>query len=192
MDCEGTWYTCYNFLFSDALFSNSLPLLKHSSSSGRILRKRIHVCPFVNTFWVSAIAICRTLWLTWKREKWLELTLATPSVRPHRYLIWFRSFVIYSLVYRLLLIDCKKRSNFLFVSFQFLPVPELMPFRLTRQFINLMLPLKESGTLQSVMVHTLRALRSNHELLVNTMDVFIKEPSLDWQVWPAFSFFIVY
>ncbi|XP_067044034.1 DNA-dependent protein kinase catalytic subunit-like isoform X2 [Acropora muricata] len=65
---------------------------------------------------------------------------------------------------------------------QFLPVPELMPFRLTRQFINLMLPLKESGTLQSVMVHTLRALRSNHELLVNTMDVFIKEPSLDWQV----------
>ncbi|XP_015748747.1 PREDICTED: DNA-dependent protein kinase catalytic subunit-like [Acropora digitifera] len=65
---------------------------------------------------------------------------------------------------------------------QFLRVPELMPFRLTRQFINLMLPLKESGTLQSVMVHTLRALRSNHELLVNTMDVFIKEPSLDWQV----------
>ena len=62
-----------------------------------------------------------------------------------------------------------------------------MPFRLTRQFINLMLPLKESGTLQSVMVHTLRALRSNHELLVNTMDVFIKEPSIDWQVCPAFS-----
>ena len=57
-----------------------------------------------------------------------------------------------------------------------------MPFRLTRQFVNLMLPLKESGTLQSVMVHTLRALRNNHELLLNTMDVFIKEPSLDWQV----------
>lgn len=32
------------------------------------------------------------------------------------------------------------------------------------------------------MVHTLRALRNNHELLLNTMDVFIKEPSLDWQV----------
>lgn len=68
------------------------------------------------------------------------------------------------------------------VFLQFLPVPELMPFRLTRQFVNLMLPLKESGTLQSVMVHTLRALRNNHELLLNTMDVFIKEPSLDWQV----------
>lgn len=79
----------------------------------------------------------------------------------------------------------------LFVSFasliitrflQFLPVPELMPFRLTRQFVNLMLPLKESGTLQNVMVHTIRALRNNHELVLNTMDVFIKEPSLDWQV----------
>ena len=65
---------------------------------------------------------------------------------------------------------------------QFLPVPELMPFRLTRQFVNLMLPLKESGTLKNVMIHTLRALRNNHELLLNTMDVFIKEPSLDWQV----------
>lgn len=71
--------------------------------------------------------------------------------------------------------------HFIFIL-QFLPIPELMPFRLTRQFVNLMLPLKESGTLQSVMVHTLRALRNNHELLLNTMDVFIKEPSLDWQV----------
>ena len=73
-------------------------------------------------------------------------------------------------------------NRWLHVCFQFLPVPELMPFRLTRQFLNLMLPLKESGTLQSVMVHTLRALRNNHQLLLNTMDVFIKEPSLDWQV----------
>ncbi|XP_022778667.1 DNA-dependent protein kinase catalytic subunit-like isoform X5 [Stylophora pistillata] len=66
---------------------------------------------------------------------------------------------------------------------QFQPLPELMPFRLTQQFVNLMLPLKKSGTLQSVMIHTLRALRSNHDLLLNTMDVFIQEPSLDWQVY---------
>ncbi|XP_071796803.1 DNA-dependent protein kinase catalytic subunit-like [Asterias amurensis] len=64
---------------------------------------------------------------------------------------------------------------------QFLPVPELMPFRLTRQIVNLMLPFKKEGILQSSMVHTLRALRQNHELLINTMDVFIKEPSLDWK-----------
>uniref|UniRef100_F6W6L3 DNA-dependent protein kinase catalytic subunit n=1 Tax=Monodelphis domestica TaxID=13616 RepID=F6W6L3_MONDO len=64
---------------------------------------------------------------------------------------------------------------------QFLPVPELMPFRLTRQFINLMLPMKETGLLYSVMVHALRAFRSDPGLLLSTMDVFVKEPSLDWK-----------
>lgn len=64
---------------------------------------------------------------------------------------------------------------------QFLPVPELMPFRLTRQFINLMLPMKDTGLIYSVMVHALRAFRSDPGLLTNTMDVFIKEPSFDWK-----------
>ncbi|XP_053105021.1 DNA-dependent protein kinase catalytic subunit isoform X2 [Hemicordylus capensis] len=64
---------------------------------------------------------------------------------------------------------------------QFLPVPELMPFRLTRQFINLMLPMKESGLIYSVMVHSLRAYRVNPDVLINTMDVFVKEPSWDWK-----------
>ncbi|XP_077622037.1 DNA-dependent protein kinase catalytic subunit [Crocuta crocuta] len=64
---------------------------------------------------------------------------------------------------------------------QFLPVPELMPFRLTRQFINLMLPIKEAGVMYSVMVHALRAFRSHSDLLTNTMDVFVKEPSFDWK-----------
>ncbi|XP_072855016.2 DNA-dependent protein kinase catalytic subunit [Pogona vitticeps] len=64
---------------------------------------------------------------------------------------------------------------------QFLPVPELMPFRLTRQFINLMLPMKESGLIYNVMVHSLRAYRVDQDVLINTMDVFVKEPSLDWK-----------
>ncbi|XP_041817022.1 DNA-dependent protein kinase catalytic subunit isoform X1 [Chelmon rostratus] len=64
---------------------------------------------------------------------------------------------------------------------QFLPVPELMPFRLTQQFVNLMQPLKESGLIQNVMVHSLRAYRAEPDLLLNTMDVFVKEPSLDWK-----------
>ncbi|KAJ8280685.1 hypothetical protein GJAV_G00057750 [Gymnothorax javanicus] len=64
---------------------------------------------------------------------------------------------------------------------QFLPVPELMPFRLTRQFLNLMQPMRESGLIQSVMVHSLRAFRADPDLLLNTMDVFVKEPSLDWK-----------
>ncbi|KAI5104092.1 DNA-dependent protein kinase catalytic subunit [Silurus meridionalis] len=64
---------------------------------------------------------------------------------------------------------------------QFLPVPELMPFRLTRQFISLMKPMAESGLIHSVMVHSLRAFRDEPDLLLNTMDVFVKEPSLDWK-----------
>uniref|UniRef100_A0A667XXZ0 DNA-dependent protein kinase catalytic subunit n=1 Tax=Myripristis murdjan TaxID=586833 RepID=A0A667XXZ0_9TELE len=64
---------------------------------------------------------------------------------------------------------------------QFLPVPELMPFRLTRQFVNLMQPLKESGLIKSVMVNSLRAYRAEPSLLLCTMDVFVKEPSLDWK-----------
>ncbi|XP_066480516.1 DNA-dependent protein kinase catalytic subunit [Tiliqua scincoides] len=64
---------------------------------------------------------------------------------------------------------------------QFLPVPELMPFRLTRQFVNLMLPMKESGLIYSVMVHSLRAYRADPDIIISTMDVFVKEPSLDWK-----------
>ena len=63
-----------------------------------------------------------------------------------------------------------------------------MPFRLTPQFTNLLLPHKEtghtysSGQLRSCMVHTLRALRNSQQLLLNMMDVFVKEPALDWKV----------
>ncbi|XP_058131499.1 DNA-dependent protein kinase catalytic subunit [Dasypus novemcinctus] len=64
---------------------------------------------------------------------------------------------------------------------QFLPVPELMPFRLTRQFVSLMLPMREAGLLDSVMVHALRAFRAHPDLLTNTMDVFVKDPSFDWK-----------
>ena len=32
------------------------------------------------------------------------------------------------------------------------------------------------------MVHSMRALRASPLLLLNTMEVFIKEPSLDWKV----------
>ena len=65
---------------------------------------------------------------------------------------------------------------------QFLPFPELMPFRLTRQLVNLLRPLYEKGLLEGTMIHALRALRDNSDLLMCVMDVFIKEPSLDWKV----------
>ena len=36
--------------------------------------------------------------------------------------------------------------------------------------------------MESTMIHTLRALRNNCDLLLNTMDIFVKEPSVDWLV----------
>ena len=66
---------------------------------------------------------------------------------------------------------------------QFLPIPELIPFRLTPQIVNLFSPPSESGQLRSCMVHVMRALRQSPYLLLNTMEVFVKEPSLDWKVW---------
>ncbi|PVD38356.1 hypothetical protein C0Q70_00970 [Pomacea canaliculata] len=65
---------------------------------------------------------------------------------------------------------------------QFIPVPELMVFRLTRQIVNLGLPFKVKGLLENTMIHVLHALRQNHDLLLSTMDVFVKEVSLDWLV----------
>ncbi|XP_060247015.1 DNA-dependent protein kinase catalytic subunit isoform X1 [Meriones unguiculatus] len=64
---------------------------------------------------------------------------------------------------------------------QFLPLPELMPFRLTRQFVSLMLPMKGTSLVCTVMVHALRAYRSCADLLTDTMEVFVREPSFDWK-----------
>ncbi|XP_059489779.1 DNA-dependent protein kinase catalytic subunit-like isoform X2 [Neocloeon triangulifer] len=64
---------------------------------------------------------------------------------------------------------------------QFLQVPELMPFRLTKHISELMGPLGTQGTFRASMIHALCALRKDHELLLNLMQVFIQEPSLDWK-----------
>ena len=63
-----------------------------------------------------------------------------------------------------------------------LPVPELVPIRLTRQILNLAAPLRQHGLFEASMTHTLRALRENNDLLMCILDVFIKEPSIDWIV----------
>lgn len=64
---------------------------------------------------------------------------------------------------------------------QILPSPELVPFRLTPQIVNLMQPLGENGLFKQTMVHTLNALKSNRDALLATMNVFIQEPSMDWK-----------
>ncbi len=63
-----------------------------------------------------------------------------------------------------------------------------MPIRLTRQILKLIAPLEHAGLLEASMLHTLRALRENNDLLMCILDVFIKEPSIDWIVIICFFF----
>ncbi len=60
------------------------------------------------------------------------------------------------------------------------PVPELLPIRLTRQILKLCAPLEQNGLFEASMLHTVRALRENNDLLMCILHVFIKEPSIDW------------
>ncbi|KAF9970692.1 hypothetical protein BGZ73_006560 [Actinomortierella ambigua] len=62
-----------------------------------------------------------------------------------------------------------------------LPVPELVPFRLTRQLESFLDPLGTKGLLEHPMISVLHALQSKKEIMLNTMDVFVKEPLLDWR-----------
>ncbi|VEN60084.1 unnamed protein product [Callosobruchus maculatus] len=63
---------------------------------------------------------------------------------------------------------------------QILPIPELVPVRLTPHITALMEPFGERGQFKVYMVHCMRALRDNYRILLATMNVFIQEPSVDW------------
>ena len=68
------------------------------------------------------------------------------------------------------------------IELQHLPVPELIPIRLTRQLTELMSPIGTAGLFRAIMIHTMNALRDNADLLLSMMDVFIKEPLSEWMV----------
>lgn len=76
--------------------------------------------------------------------------------------------------------------------FKHLPVPELIPIRLTRQLIQLMSPIGTNGLFRATMIHTMNALRENSDLLLSTMDVFIKEPLMEWMVDIIDFIFLIY
>lgn len=61
-----------------------------------------------------------------------------------------------------------------------LTTPELMPFRLTQQIEGVIAPHPLEGAYKQTMVHTLRALRKHKSLILDTCDIFVKEPLLDW------------
>lgn len=66
------------------------------------------------------------------------------------------------------------------IGTQILPIPELVPFRLTSQILNVIKPFEESGLLKLCMVKTLRTIRVNKDVLLSLMDVFIHEPTTEW------------
>jgi phosphatidylinositol kinase/protein kinase (PI-3 family) len=95
----------------------------------------------------------------------LASILARRSTRPQLYVL------ILTVAYRLMNIEL-----------QHLPVPELIPIRLTRQLTELMSPIGTAGLFRAIMIHTMNALRDNADLLLSMMDVFIKEPLSEWMV----------
>ncbi|KAL9555838.1 hypothetical protein MBANPS3_002175 [Mucor bainieri] len=67
------------------------------------------------------------------------------------------------------------------VASELLPIPEIVPFRLTRQLVAVLEPLGISGILEDAMTHILSAVQAEKELLLNIMTVFVKEPHLEWK-----------
>jgi DNA-dependent protein kinase catalytic subunit len=61
-----------------------------------------------------------------------------------------------------------------------MPVPELMPIRLTRQLRSFLRPLDTTGLLKHDMVHALSALRERQDMLLPVMSVFVNEPVAEW------------
>lgn len=63
---------------------------------------------------------------------------------------------------------------------QVLGVPELVPFRLTRDTVDGMGPLGTEGTFTATAEHTLNALRDNAEGLLTIVSAVIADPLYKW------------
>ncbi|KAH9129951.1 hypothetical protein AeMF1_000010 [Aphanomyces euteiches] len=63
-----------------------------------------------------------------------------------------------------------------------LPVPELVPFRFTRQLQGVLQPHNAKLLFQQDLAAVLEALRGQHQRIESVMSVFLNEPLLEWQV----------
>jgi len=62
----------------------------------------------------------------------------------------------------------------------FLPIPELVPFRLTPQMTALATPAGVNGPVRETMIAALSSLRSDAAVFLAALSVFIREPTSDW------------
>jgi len=63
-----------------------------------------------------------------------------------------------------------------------LPIPEIIPFRLTKSFIDLTQPIGLTGLYRKCMLVCFEALRKKMQLIVDYCDVFVDDPLMEW-VW---------
>ena len=61
-----------------------------------------------------------------------------------------------------------------------LPVPELVPFRLTQQMLGVLAPLDSEALLKRSMTCAMSALRANKHLLQQNLSIFLDDPTMDW------------
>ena len=61
-----------------------------------------------------------------------------------------------------------------------LPVPELVPFRLTKQMRGVLMPLDPQALLKRSMTCVLSALRANKQMLIQNLSIFLDDPTMDW------------
>ena len=61
-----------------------------------------------------------------------------------------------------------------------LTIPELIPFRLTRQIEGVMAPYSHHGVFGATMMYTYRALQEKKEILLDCSEIFVKDPLFDW------------
>ena len=62
-----------------------------------------------------------------------------------------------------------------------LPIPELVPFRATPVLIDTLKPLDAKTWLETDMTRTMKALHDGATLLKGVMDIFLREPLIDWE-----------
>lgn len=62
-----------------------------------------------------------------------------------------------------------------------LPVPELMPFRYTRQMDAVFLPYDGKNLMAQEMQRVFEALRAKKQVIESVLNVFLHEPLMDWQ-----------
>lgn len=61
-----------------------------------------------------------------------------------------------------------------------LSVPETVPFRMTSHFVNVVEPHGINGIIRKNMIHALRCLRDHSTEILICLEMFVKEPTMDW------------